>query len=217
MIKTEAVIFDMDGVIFDSERIYLECCIAVGKKYAMNNVEEVCHRCIGTNSAMTRQILLDSCGEDFPVEEFTRDTSGLFWERYHAEGQLPVKTGTEELLQYLTEKGIPAAIASSTKTEVVRRQLKDAGLLDYFSRVVGGDQVTRSKPEPDIFLKAAEVMQTAPENCLVIEDSYNGIRAAAAAGMTSIMVPDLLEPNDEMREKAWKILPSLTEVKELLG
>ena len=214
--KPEAVIFDMDGVIFDSERIYLECCIAVGKKYDMKNVEEVCHRCIGTTTAMTRQILVDAYGEDFPVDRYTKDTSGLFWERYHAEGQLPVKEGVRELLKCLRDQKIPLALASSTRTEVVQRQLKDAGLLEFFAKVVGGDQVTRSKPEPDVFLKAAEVMEIQPEKCLVIEDSYNGVRAAVAAGMTPVMVPDLLPPTEEMKEKAWKILPSLTAVREEL-
>ncbi len=214
--KPEAVIFDMDGVIFDSERIYLECCIAVGKKYDMKNVEEVCHRCIGTTTAMTRQILVDAYGEDFPVDRYTKDTSGLFWERYHAEGQLPVKEGVRELLKCLRDQKIPLALASSTRTEVVQRQLKDAGLLEFFAKVVGGDQVTRSKPEPDVFLKAAEVMEIQPGKCLVIEDSYNGVRAAVAAGMTPVMVPDLLPPTEEMKEKAWKILPSLTAVREEL-
>ena len=214
--KQEAVIFDMDGVIFDSERIYLECCIAVGKKYDMKNVEEVCHRCIGTTSAMTRQILVDAYGEDFPADRYTKDTSGLFWERYHAEGQLPVKEGVRELLECLRDQKIPVALASSTRTEVVERQLKDAGLLEFFAKVVGGDQVTRSKPEPDIFLKAAEVMNIQPEKCLVIEDSYNGVRAAVAAGMTPVMVPDLLPPTEEMKEKAWKILPTLTDVRKEL-
>ena len=95
--------------------------------------------------------------------------------------------------------------------ETIAKQM-DAGLLQNFDVVVGGDQVQRSKPEPDIFLKAAEQLEADPGDCYVIEDSYNGIRAASAAGMIPIMVPDLLPPTEEMEEKAAVILDSLHDV-----
>ena len=213
--RISAVIFDMDGVIFDSERIFLECCIEVGKRYKLERVEEVCRLCIGTTSKMTEQILMNEYGPDFQLDRFRGDTNELFWKRYDEAGQLPVLTGVELLLKKLKDLKYPLALASSTKSEVVKRQLKDAGLLDYFDIVIGGEQVSRSKPDPDIFLSAAEALKAAPEECLVIEDSHNGIRAAEAAGMIPVMVPDLLPATEEMKEKAWKILPSLVEVAEL--
>ena len=211
----DAVIFDMDGVIFDSERVFLECCIEAGEHFKLDRVEEVCRLCIGTTSKMTAQILMDEYGPDFPLDEYRKETNELFWKRYDEAGQLPVKTGVRELLELFKKQGRPLAIASSTRSEVVKRQLNDAGLLDFFDQVIGGEQVTRSKPEPDIFFSAAEALGVAPEKCLVIEDSHNGIRAAHTAGMIPIMVPDLLPVTDEMREKAWKILPSLVDVAEL--
>jgi beta-phosphoglucomutase-like phosphatase (HAD superfamily) len=110
-------------------------------------------------------------------------------------GLLAVKPGVRELLEYLKSSSFRTAVASSTYTHIVEKELSDAGILPFFDRIVGGDQVSRSKPNPDIFLRAAEVLDTAPEACLVIEDSYNGIRAAKAAGMRAIMVPDLLQPD----------------------
>lgn len=211
----DAVIFDMDGVIFDSERVFLECCIEAGKRFNLERVEEVCLLCVGITSEMTEKLLLEEYGPDFPLKEFRGDSMEFFWKRYDEEGQLPVKTGVRELLELLSKQGRPLAIASSTKSDVVKRQLKDAGLLDFFDKVIGGEQVSRSKPEPDIFLSAAKALGVAPEKCLVIEDSHNGIRAAHTAGMIPIMVPDLLPVTDEMKEKAWKIFPSLVEVAEL--
>ncbi len=208
------VIFDMDGVIFDSERIYIECCMEVAAKYGMTNVEEVSHRCIGTTSVETRRILIEAYGEDFPLDQYWKESTEIFWQVYKKEGHLPVKEGVRELLADISSKKIPIAIGSSTRTDTVRLQLKDAGLLDYFTRIIGGDLVERSKPAPDVFLKAAEALGAEPGQCLVIEDSYNGIRAARAAGIYSVMVPDLLAPNAEMEEKAGEILPSL---KDLVG
>jgi len=213
----DAVIFDMDGVIFDSERIFLECCIEAGKRFNLERVEEVCRLCVGITSEMTEKVLMEEYGPDFPLKEFRDDCMTLFWKRYDEEGQLPVKTGVRELLELLKQRGLPLAIASSTKSDVVKRQLKDAGLLDFFDRVIGGEQVSRSKPEPDIFLSAAKALGAASEKCIVIEDSHNGIRAAHTAGMIPIMVPDLLPVTEEMREKAWKIMPSLKEVAEMFS
>ena len=213
-----AVIFDMDGVIFDTEQLYIACCKAVSEKFHMGTEEEVedlCHRCIGVTSAITRQTILDTYGEDFPIEEYFKDSMKIFMERF-GDGKHLIKPGVHELFAYLKEQGYRVALASSTRTEVLTGELDRAELLRNFHVVVGGDQVTRSKPAPDIFLRAAELLEEAPENCYVIEDSYNGIRAAQAAGMKPIMVPDLLPANEEMQEKAVAILDSLYEVKEYL-
>lgn len=209
-----AVLFDMDGVIFDSERIYMECCIKAAEKFGAQNVEDVVRKCIGVTNEMTIQILRESFGEDFPVDDYWKASTGYFWEFYNERGSLPMKEGVVEALTYLKEKGYLLAIASSTKTETVTRQLTDAGIVDFFTLIVGGNMVSRSKPAPDIFLKATELLKVEPEKCLVIEDSYNGIRAAYAAGIPAVMVPDLLPPTEETREKTVAILPSLLSLVE---
>ena len=214
MRQNNSVIFDMDGVIFDTEALYIECCKAVADKYNMGDdaaVEALCHRCIGVTSIVTRQNILDTYGDDFPIDDYFEDSSALFKERF-GDGKHMIKPGVLELFAYLKQENYRIALASSTRTETLTRELEDAGLLQNFDVVVGGDQVQRSKPEPDIFLKAAEQLEADPGDCYVIEDSYNGIRAASAARMIPIMVPDLLPPTEEMEEKAAVILDSLHDV-----
>lgn len=211
----EAVIFDMDGVIFDSERLVYEGWKALSVKYGFDNLDEIYMKCIGVNSATCRQIYLDFYGEDFPYDKYRQERSDDYHARYSG-GRLPMKAGVEELLKYLKETGYKIAIASSTRSALVKEQIEDAGLMKYFDVIVGGDQVKKSKPEPDIFLKAAELLVVKPENAYVIEDSYNGIRAAKSAHMRPIMVPDMVQPDEEMQDKAWKICDSLKDIITLI-
>ncbi len=211
----EAVIFDMDGVIFDSERLVYEGWKALSVKYGFDNLDEIYMKCIGVNSATCRQIYLDFYGEDFPYDKYRQERSDDYHARYSG-GRLPMKAGVEELLKYLKETGYKIAIASSTRSALVKEQIEDAGLMKYFDVIVGGDQVKKSKPEPDIFLKAAELLGVKPENAYVIEDSYNGIRAAKSAHMRPIMVPDMVQPDEEMQDKAWKICDSLKDIITLI-
>ena len=205
----KAVIFDMDGVIFDSERAVHALWREMAEKYGFCDVDTPYFKSIGTNKDATRKMFLDFYGEDFPYDEYKKEQSQNYHSRYDG-GRLPLKTGIFELLEYLKSVGCFTAVASSTRSEVVKNQIEAAGLAKYFDRIIGGDMVTKSKPEPDIFLKATE--GRAFEAIYVIEDSYNGIRAAKAAGMYPIMVPDMIPPDDEMREKARVILPDLTSV-----
>lgn len=208
-----AVIFDMDGVIFDSERLVLECWEKTGEKYHLEGMRDAFLPCIGTNDIKTREIVLERYGADFPYDEFRRESSRL----YHSivdQGGLPVKTGVRELLSYLKKNNIPIALASSTRLEVVIQELKQAGLYEYFVVVMGGDQLKRSKPEPDIYLMTCEKLGVRPKFTYAIEDSYNGIRSAHAAGMRPIMVPDMLPPTEEMREKSVVVLENLLQVKD---
>ena len=155
MKECSAVIFDMDGIIFDSERAVIECWIELSEKYGIKDVEAACIKCIGTTMQRTRQIMLETYGENFPYDKYAAEASRMFHEKYDG-GRLPVKKGTENILRYLKENNIKTALASSTRKEVVVNELRDAGLLDYFDEIVTGDMVKRSKPEPDIFLFACE-------------------------------------------------------------
>ncbi len=214
--RESVFLFDMDGVIFDSERLYLDCCREAADKLGMENITEVCRRCIGVTTAVTRNILVEAYRDESLVEKFRESSVGLFLEKYR-EGELKEKPGVRELLTCLKKQGRKLAVASSTKTEIVEKELCEAGIRDFFDTLTGGEQVSRSKPFPDIFLSAAQSLGAEPECCVVVEDSYNGIRAAKAAGMTAIMVPDQLEPDEEMRMLADLIVPSLTVIKKLLS
>jgi len=209
-----AFIFDLDGVIFDSERAVFNEWKLIAEKYGFQNLEEPYAKCIGVNAVTCRQIFLDYYGADFPYDAYCEERRRNFREKY-SYGRLPLKPGVIELLESLKQKEFLTAIASSTRTETVWEEIRDAGLLKYFDVIIGGDQVERSKPAPDIFLKAAEKLDVLPGDCGVIEDSYNGILAASAAGMFPVMVPDMLPPNDEMSEKAGMIVDSLNEVRML--
>ena len=214
--KIQAVIFDMDGVIFDSERAVYMGWRDIAEKYGFDDLDTIYMKCIGCIEPVTKSLFLDFYGPDFPYDEYRAEQSKAYHEKYDG-GRLPLKRGIKELLVYLKEKGIPAAVASSTRTAVVEQQIKDAGLAPYFDVILGGESIERSKPAPDIFLKAAELLGAEPQSTFVIEDSYNGIRAAHAGGMIPVMVPDMMEPDDEMREKSDYILDDLGAVLELFS
>ena len=194
-----AVVFDMDGVLFDTERLCKDCWIALSKEYEIPNMEEVYALCIGVNVQATRQIVYENYGKDFPFEEYDKRASEMY-NRYIAEHGVPVKDGVRETLEALAKAGVKIAVASSTRREKVLRLLASAGIDRYFTAVVGGDTVTHSKPHPEIFLKACEALGVTPEEAIAVEDSHNGIRSAHAAGMAPVMVPDLLPVTEEMRE-----------------
>lgn len=211
--KIKAVIFDMDGVIFDSEKLVIECWKVVADKYQIPDIEEACYECFGLNRVITRQKMLERYGEQFPYDEYKKEMSDLFHSRYDG-GRLPKKPGIEQLLDFLKSKSIKIGLASSTRSEVVKAELSDAGIIDYFDVIIGGDMVSKSKPEPDIYLEACRCLRVQPQEAYGIEDSYNGVRAVARAGMNGIMVPDLVDADDEMRKITKIILPSLVEVKD---
>ena len=212
--KTAAVIFDMDGIIFDTERLYIESWKAVAQEYDLNNVTDMAYRIIGVNDIMSRKVFTDYYQGTRDYDQCRKRVSEVFHSRY--DGKIPVKPGAHEILAFLRERNIPVALASSTRIETVQRELKEAGLYQAFNHIIGGDMIKQSKPAPDIFLAAAEKLQEAPENCYVLEDSHNGIRAAAAAGMHPIMVPDLLEVTEEMQELAETVCPTLYEAIDYL-
>lgn len=209
----KTVIFDMDGVIFDSESLILDCWESIGKKYQIADIREVAIKCIGTNSEKTREIICEHYGLSFAYDKYRKEVSLLFQETLREQG-LPVKKGVKELLEHLKQKSIPVGLASSTRRAVVEAELKQAGLYDYFQVIVGGDQLKRSKPSPDIYLMACEAMGTEPEDAYAIEDSYNGIRAAYSAGMMPVMVPDILPATEEMKKMSIIVLDDLFQVRE---
>ncbi|MCM1161771.1 MAG: HAD family phosphatase [Roseburia sp.] len=210
-----AVVFDMDGIIFDSERRVIECWKEVAEKYHIPDIEQACIECTGINAKLTMAKMLERYGQDFPYDTYRKEATALFQSRY-SNGRLPIKPGVTELLQALRERGVKIGLASSTRECMVRKELTEAGLIGYFDELVCGDMVENSKPAPDIFLKACERLQVEPGKAYGIEDSHNGIRSSVAAGLHTIMVPDVLEATEEMHEITEAVLPSLIEVKSYL-
>lgn len=204
----KTVVFDMDGVIFDSEGLVLSSWKFIGEKYGYPDIEEVFRRCIGTNKAETKRIVFEHYGDAFPYDKFRVEASALFQEKTKEKG-VPVKRGARELLSYLKVNGFQIGLASSTRLAVVEMELEQAGLLPFFQVLVGGDMVEHSKPHPEIYQRACEKLRISPAQAYAIEDSYNGVRSAHAAGMQVFMVPDMLPPDDEMKKLTAEIFPSL--------
>ena len=200
----DSVIFDMDGVIFDSERIVCDLWIDFAKEKDLRGMDELIMKCIGINDNATKKLFLEAYGEGCPYDEYKKVISQKYHELYDG-GRLPMKPGVKELLGFLKENGIKTALASSTKVKTVNNQLSDV--------VVGGDMVKRSKPDPEIFLEAADKLGVDPTKSFIIEDSLNGIKAAYAAGAKPLMVPDLIKPDEDIQKICYKIFVNLHEIK----
>lgn len=215
------VIFDMDGVIFDSERTLLSCWIDTARKYGLDEalVRETFIKCIGTNRRQTAEIyrsaFLGLLGEE-KTQRVWEESFELHRERY-SDRTIPLKRGVREILDYLRAEGISVGIASSSARETVERRIANAGLSGYFVGSVGGDAVRISKPDPQIYLLACAAFGFDPADTFAIEDSYNGIRAASAAGMRPIMVPDIVPADGEMERLSEAVCKDLFEVMERLA
>lgn len=208
----KAAIFDMDGLLLDTERICMNCFMEAGRLIGYAVDPNVYLACIGTNHARSKSILIEGHGRDFPYEEI----SALWSERYLEkilENPIPIKAGALELLRDIVESGTPIALATSTAYEHAQIKLRNSKLYDYFDFIIGGDQVANGKPDPEIYLKAAAELNVAPSNCVAFEDSENGVRAALAAGIYVVQVPDLVVPSKELESMGHTILSSLGEFK----
>lgn len=193
----KAVVFDMDGVLFDTERLYKESWNLVARERHLEKINEVLEKCIGVNRQSTVRIIKEAYGEDFPVSEFMDTCSKLAKEKIEKDG-IPVKKGAKELLEFLKGENCKIGLASSTRKIRIMENLEWGGLKDYFQVIIGGDMVERSKPDPEIYLCACKELSVEPKEAYAIEDSPNGIRSAHRAGMMTIMVPDLIKPDEEI-------------------
>lgn len=191
------VIFDMDGLMFDTERMWATfwepALAALGLEYKEGLAEAE----RGTAGETSRNIVRQFYGEDCDANAIIDSLHRVADEEFQK--PVPKKPGLDELLAWLDANHIPMAVASSSRMASIRHHLDGWGLTHYFKVIVSGEQFSASKPDPEIFLRAAEALGTAPGRTLVLEDSYNGVRAGAAGGFVTVMVPDMAPANDEMR------------------
>lgn len=215
MKKMDAIIFDMDGVLIDSERISFKCFQEVFKEYNYKMEEKFYLKLIGRNVKSIKEIMEKEYGLDFPFDTIYKKKAQLALETTNTNGVI-IKPGVHELLDYLNEEDYKIAVATSTRRERALELLQEANIKDKVNFVVCGDEVENSKPDPEIFLKAAKGLDVDPEKCIVIEDSDAGITAAHAAKMTGIHVPDMKQLEEETKELAFKVCKSLEAVREYL-
>ena len=203
----EAALFDMDGLLLDTEVIYIEAMQMAARSFGREMALDFCHSMVGVPAAECSLMIADYYGDGFSIEEFR----GRFYEllRGLLEAGIPLKPGVVELLDFLAERGLPLAVATSSERRTAERHLAKAGLLGRFGALATRDDVERPKPHPDIYLEAARRLGVAPERCLAFEDSNIGLEAAHAAGAMAFMVPDLLQPLPESRTRSVDVFPDL--------
>ncbi|MGN0706850.1 MAG: HAD family hydrolase [Faecalibacterium sp.] len=211
----QGVIFDMDGLMFDTENIWTRMWRPALAEAGLDYKEGLAEAVRGTTGEMSRSIVRQFYGPDCDARAVMDNLQRLGTEAFHA-APVPKKPGLDALLKWLHQHSIPAAVASSSRESDIRYHLESWDLTHYFSAIVSGPEIARSKPDPEIFLTAAARLGVEPAHCLVLEDSYNGVRAGAAGGFVTVMVPDLQPPNEEMRRTYTMECASLNEVLDKL-
>lgn len=208
--KIKAIIFDMDGVIFDTEMIYLKVWSGVFEKYGYKMTKEIYALVLGTGRENVKKVFLSRFGNKLPIDNmYIEKDKNLAKE---IEKGVPLKDGVYEILTYLRENDFKIALATSAISKRAFKQLKQANIESFFNAVVCRDEVRETKPNPDIFLKAADKLRVKPEQCIVIEDSSAGIEAAFNAGMIPIHVVDLKEADEKILNNSYKSFNDLNEI-----
>jgi HAD superfamily hydrolase (TIGR01509 family) len=212
--RPRAVVFDMDGLILDTEALFRDVMMEASQARGLTLPMDVFLAMIGLPDHGSRAVAMAHFGDDFDFDPWMDHA----WELAHGrlEAGAPVKAGVTELLDLLEATGVPRAICTSSRREIVEKHLGPPGLLARFQAVVAAGDYACGKPNPDPFLTAAAKLGAEPASCLALEDSHNGVRAAAAAGMMTVMVPDLLPATTEMRSLCVAIAEDLHQVADLL-
>ena len=205
----------MDGLIFDSERVVQRAWAEIGEEYGYEGMGDQIYHTVGFNRKRRELYFKSVYGQDFPHDLFVDKTREIFSRIVDTEG-LPMKPGAKEVLALAKSKGMRIGLATSSSSDYAVNELTTAGIYDYFDGFVFGNMVTKSKPDPEIYLKACEAVGIKAEEGLALEDAPSGVESASRAGLKVIMVPDLVQPDAAIREKAWKIVDSLEEVIPLL-
>lgn len=207
----QAVIFDMDGTLLDTEAVFKTIVFEVCTDLGFEMTDAVHHAMVGSSHERTNQLLVEAYGVAFPYALFDERCRVIMRERSHA--GVPVKPGALEFVTELRQRRIPTAVATSSRQPHAQHHLGQAGLLELFDTVVTRDDVTNPKPHPEPYLTAARRLGVDPLRCLALEDSHTGVRAAHAAGMQTVMVPDLVHPGDEVYALGVAVVDSLNQVR----
>jgi HAD superfamily hydrolase (TIGR01509 family) len=211
----KAVVFDMDGLLFDTEAVFRMAMVQAGAEYGASISDAFYASLIGFTPERGFVLMRARFGATFPAEDFFERCHVHF--RRLLDRELRMKPGVIDLLDVLDRRQLPRAIATSSKRASVDHHLAHFGLTDRFDAIVAHGDYPQGKPHPAPYLLAAQALGVRPEHCLALEDSYNGVRSGVAAGMMTVMVPDLLPATDDMRQLAVLIADDLIAVRDLLA
>lgn len=212
--QVRAVVFDMDGLLVDTEQVVFRAMQRAAAGIGGEMPFSTFQRMVGLQHVASDLILVEHFGAGFDLDAWSGVVSTHFREEIAA--GVALKSGVAEILDFLDAAGLPRAIATSSSLAAVRQSLGPHSLVDRFHALITRDLQTRGKPHPEPFLKAAEALGIAAQDCLALEDSHNGVRSASSAGMMTVMVPDMLDPTEEMESLCVRIARDLHEVRELL-
>ncbi len=199
----KAVVFDMDGVLIDTEKIYRQSWKKNAATIGMSEdeMEHWCDWIAGGNTESNARLFKSIRGEDFDYLAFRQRTMDLFNEHVAKYG-IDIKPYVEDTLKFLKEKGIKIAVATSTSRDRAMQRLESVHIAEYFDEMVCGDEIAKGKPDPDIYYRACEKLGIEPEMAVAVEDSMNGVVSASVAGLYTVMVVDLIKPNETTEEYA---------------
>lgn len=208
-----AVIFDQDGLMFDTERVSAEAWKMAGGEMGIQLEESFLCTIRGMNYEDSTRRFQEKFGDSYDFEPLRARKRELFEQLLRKRG-VPVKPGLRELLAYLSGQGMKIVLATASTQEYSLRNLREVGIEEYFDVIISGDMVNHAKPDPEIFLTAAKVLDEEPEHCMVLEDSLNGVEAGIRGGFVTVIVPDLTQPDETLRSRVNCVRSSLLEVKE---
>ena len=212
--RVRAVVFDMDGLLVDTEQAVFSAMQRAADGIGREMPFETFQRMVGLPRAASDLIVREHFGEGFDIDSWAAQIR-LHVQEAIAAG-VALKTGATEILDHLDAARLPRAIATSSTLEAVRHSLGPHGIIERFHALITRDVQTLGKPHPEPFLKAAEALGVDPADCLALEDSHNGVRSASSAGMMTVMVPDMLDPTEEMETLCVRIARDLHEVRSWL-
>lgn len=205
----------MDGLMFNTEQTYLNAHIADFKRLNIKYNSDAFMSSVGTSTPLDIKNINQSNLSDVEFNEIVSKSYNDAVENMIKNG-VPIKKGLFELLNKIDSRNIPMVVATSTPIEISGRLLKKAGIFDRFKRIITSKEVKHGKPAPDIFLKACEIFDVAPSNALVLEDSAGGCQAAYAAGIPYIVVPDMKQPTDVIKNNALLVADSLLDAVNII-
>lgn len=203
--EIEAAIFDMDGTMFDTEKLRMRMIQQASKEiFGESLSEEILTQCLGLSAKASEELIKKQYDEDYPYIEIRKlaDELEINWTKQNG---VPIKEGLFNVLERLKKNGILIALATSSRREIAEQYLLNAGVMHFFDITVCGDEIKKGKPNPDIFIKAAKELNCEPNKCLVFEDSQNGLISALDANTLPIYIKDIKDPKEEVLQKVFKI------------